>query len=276
MTVEVLKDQPNKANGPDYGPDYIEVTKLPSKYKFYQDRVYLRRLTVKEVKRLASYNGTYNDLALILKDVIKPLNIDELALGDLRYIMSLLKVMTFKGSFWAVKNLVCPHCQTVNSTVIGDRDIKFEEVEDDVQLPIVYEADGKVISINDVYRLKHQKVLEELYSENKLTELADNALDILSVIMIDKEEYTQLDKSGKLKDKVVENYNLLSQLPGEVTVDLTDLLDLAYFDISNQFKHTCKSCRKEFDYEFRVGSVETFFPESESRKSIREKVRFGV
>lgn len=279
MSVEVLKEQP-KTVYPEpessIGSDYIEVTTLPSKYKFYDSKVFIRKLTVKEVKRLASYNGTYTDLALILADIVKPMKIDDIALGDLRYIMSLLKVMTFKGSYWSAKGITCPHCGFENSAIVSDKDLKFEEVNEEVQLPITYSSDEHTVVINDVYRLKHQRILEELYAENKLTELPDNTLDILSVLMIDRSEYDQLDKSGKLKDKVVENYEFLTTLPGDVTIDLTELLDLAYFDIGNTYHTTCKSCRKEFDFEFRVGSVETFFPESQSRQSIREKVRFGV
>lgn len=273
MTLRMMTEVPN----PQIPVDFLKLDLLPSRFKVYP-QLFLRKLTVKEVKQLASSTGSIDDIARIVGGAITPIPFRELALGDLRYVIALLKTTTFRGSYWTVSNLHCPHCKHVNSKIVYDKDLQFKDLDEDVELPITYSDGDLSITIHDVFRVKHQIYLESLYKKKLLTEIKDNSLDVLAVLMIEPETYTQLESESpeKLEELVLENYKFLSELPGEVTNDLDTFLDVIYFDVDTNLKHTCKACTKEFDFELNIGSIEHFFPESQSREHIREKIRFGV
>lgn len=278
MAGQLLKEIPQKPEVQEPIPiTYRKMDLLPSRFKVYPE-LYIRKLTVFEMKQLAASNGSLDDLERIIGAAIKPIPFRELALGDLRYVLALLKSTTFKNSFWTASNLKCPHCGFVNSKVIYDRDLQFEDLDPDVNLPATYSTQDQEITINDVFRVKHQIFLESLYKNNHLTEISDNSLDILAILMIPPQEYIELESKNKLAEKVIENYNMLTQLDGEIVFELDEFVDIIYFDVDQNFTHKCKGpdCGKEFGFQLKVGKVEDFFPENQPRVNIREKVRFGV
>lgn len=272
MTLKMLDAAPE----PQIPIEYRLLEVLPSNYAMYE-KVYVRKLTVKEVKQLASSIGSLDDIARIVGAAVKPVPFLDLAMGDLRFILAYLKSTTYKGAYWTVSNLHCKHCGHVNSKVIYDKDLQFKELDKDVKFPVTYDNGEKAITLHDVFRVKHQVLLEGMYKKDLMKEVKDNSLDVLAVLMIPREEYATLSQTPlELEDRVLANYQGLCELDGDVTADLDAFLDLIYFDVNTNLKHVCKSCDKDFDFELNIGSIEHFFPESQSGEHIREKVRFGV
>lgn len=275
MAVELLSDLPSTSKIPI---EFTKLESLPSKFKFFSE-LYLRNLTVKEIKQLSSSNGGMKEFSRILGNAILPVPFLELPIGDLRYILALLKARTYRGAYWTVSNLVCPHCGFKNSKIVYDKDLKFKEIDDEVVLPATFTSDRVTLTMHDTFRVKHQLLLEEIYAQKLMVEIEDSTLDVLAILSIPVSEYNELAKTPeKLIERVVTNYEALCKLDGDLAAELDEFLDIIHFDVSTKFNHTCKSktCGKEFDFDLNVGSIEHFFPEGESRKHVREKIRFGV
>lgn len=263
MQVNTAEDY-NKKQNPEDGL-FFPLKNMPSGYKFYAETVKLRALKVNEVKKLTNWDGKYSTLGGILGEAVLGVNFEDICLGDVKYILTVLKSLTWEDNNWLIKGIECEHCGKPNNFYIYDTELSFNELDEIVSFPLVYDDEkGTEIILKDIIRIKHKIFLEKF--ETGVDDEFTYIQMILAAIMCDNLTNANYEK----------NLSYLNNLKGNVSNDLFQFSELLHFDLNTSYVKKCQHCNKDTKFEADLGTIAHFFPSDRSSDDIRKRIRTSV
>lgn len=167
--------------------NYLEITDLPSRFKFYPEgiKLYGRPLKVSEIKKLTAMDEfNYNE---IIKDVlsasIKGIDIDEIYNADKLYLIFWLRARTYKNANF-VTNYVCEHCKRKTEYHINMDMFDIEYLDEDFEMkPLTLLNSGHVLEFDFLKIRDEQKILEfQKMIQKNLTKYDDDTITMAGMI----------------------------------------------------------------------------------------------
>ncbi len=254
--------------------EYTEILELPSGFIPYDfNSIYIRPFTVGEILALQDKQLSLDFLISLTSQAVKDIDLYNLSLSDFKVLVLNIGYLSVKDSGWTVKS-TCTNtdCLSEISKHVTVFDLDFEDLNIP-SLPLTVDVPDLKPYKFDVFRVKHQIILEKLTKDLIYDRISNNyynksnkliyiqSLLVLSII-------TNIDD-------VDATYNKLYSL--DLTKDQVNILDKIQTKLVHYIKPVeikCEHCNTITEKNI-ILEIESLFPYDESEDSIEKLFNYG-
>lgn len=216
--------------------EFVEVTDLPSKFKFYPagTKIFVRPFSVKDVKALANMTADEHISVInnILTKNLRGIPVNSLFVSDKYYLIFFLRALTYKDAAYSV-NFNCDHCLRDDSFAFGVDLLDVDYVKDDVDLTFTLPVSKQTV------KLQYKTVADELKIEEfiKINGININEFDedifriAYDIKSVNNEELSPLKR-----------YEFVLKMKAADFTYLVSYMDKIDFGVIPEIKAKCSKC----------------------------------
>ena len=230
--IKSLQSQPPK------GSILLDKSLLPSRGKFYEENIYVKKLSALSIKKLATLTEKNADITFnnMIMSSLWGIDYDKILVGDKLWFVFYLRSLTYNDLPFKIKE-TCPYCNTITNYdyVLKNLDISYYDNE----LPEYFEINGDKIEVK-FPTISTEAACKKI--ENDPNVLMD----------IDKELLTfssYIYKVNGEKYSLMRAYEYMTEMSGMDFSKFSNELSEHMFIAKPFAKFICPHCGEEVEYQ---------------------------
>lgn len=233
-------------NMPPKGAVLLDKSLLPSRGKLYNEDIYVKKISVKDIRSLAAIDesniqGTINS---VLQSCIYGIKINDILVGDKIWLIFYLRAFTYDDFPFPIRG-TCDECNTIATYDYKLNNLDVLYLEKDVPDEIELGEDKIKISFPTI----------QTESDMIAVKTNDQCVDEISGDLLELAAYIRSVNGNELS--LLKAYRYLNDMDAFTFSKFTNILTEYVFTAKPAAKFTCKKCGKEIT--LPISFVPAFF-----------------